>query len=197
MAINGKIGGFDIGVERASTGAHGPVIRTDAIDAGTDTYPVGLIMADGGAGKAVPYAAATAEAVGTGDATAATFTATLALAPAQPGALAVTDGVETFADDGHGRLTGDAGGSGWIDYKSGSLSVTFAAAPAEDAAITAAYGRKIAGVLDEAVDASHATSVNLIVHGTVKSALLKANIAGDAPSGSLLRTLRELGVYPV
>ena len=81
----------------------------------------------------------TGEVVGTGDGTTVTFTATLAYPPVEAGTLLVTDGVETFSDDGLGVLTGDAAGTGSIDYQTGVLSVTFAAAPALDTSITGDY----------------------------------------------------------
>jgi len=68
-----------------------------------------------------------------------TFTATLTNTPIVADSVSVTDGVETFSDNGDGTLTGSADGSGTIDYDTGALSVTFFAAPANGAAITADY----------------------------------------------------------
>lgn len=72
----------------------------------------------------------TGEVIGTGDDSQTVFSATLAEVPVVPGTVSVTDGVETFSDDGLGNLTGDAGGSGTIDYETGEISVTFNAAVA-------------------------------------------------------------------
>ena len=197
MTIQGGIGSYTFGVERASTGLHGPVIRTDEITAGVGEYPAGLLMAKAADGKAIPYEEIAAEALGAGDGAVTAFTELLASAPAMPGSVTVTDGVETFSDTGYGRLVGDAGGSGWVDYKAGQVSVEFATAPANEAPVTADYARALQGVLDEAVDISKATSAPVVIHGTVKAGLLKINLDGDAPSAGLLRDLREMGVFPV
>lgn len=52
--------------------------------------------------------------------------------------FSLTDGVETFTDDGAGTLTGDQGGAGTIDYTTGAWAVTFALAPLA-VNITASY----------------------------------------------------------
>ena len=79
------------------------------------------------------------EQIGTGDGATITFTAVLSKTPIKPGSVTVTDGVETFTDNGDGTLTGSAGGSGTVNYTTGDISVTFATAPASGAAITASY----------------------------------------------------------
>jgi len=83
------------------------------------------------------------ENVGTGDGATKTFTDTLAFKAA--GAkrtcfgIEVTDGTETFTDNKDGTLTGDAGGTGTINYTSGAISITFNAAVTNLQAITADY----------------------------------------------------------
>ncbi|MGD9697435.1 hypothetical protein [Acinetobacter sp.] len=69
------------------------------------------------------------EGIATGDSTDVTFTATLVHLPIA-GSVAITDGVESFVDDGEGVLTGDATGTGTVSYLTGEVSVTFNAAPA-------------------------------------------------------------------
>jgi uncharacterized protein YoxC len=61
--------------------------------------------------------------------------------PLEPGSavFAVTDGVETFTDDGDGTLTGDMGGSGTVNYVTGEVEVEFDTAPTGYTAITADY----------------------------------------------------------
>jgi len=56
------------------------------------------------------------------------YNGTLLHYPMIAGSLSITDGVETFSDDGAGNLTGDAGGTGAIDYTTGVWSATFNAA---------------------------------------------------------------------
>jgi tetrahydromethanopterin S-methyltransferase subunit D len=55
------------------------------------------------------------------------------------GDLSVTDGTETFTDDGAGTLTGDLGGSGSYISTTGQYSVTFNTAPTDGQNITASY----------------------------------------------------------
>jgi len=81
----------------------------------------------------------------TGDGSEDTFSGTLEWTPvrgldADNGwSVTVTDGTETFTDDGAGALTGDAGGSGTVNYTTGAIEVTFDAAPDADQDITVTY----------------------------------------------------------
>lgn len=43
----------------------------------------------------------------------------------KPGTLTITDGTETFTDDGAGLLIGDKGGTGSVNYNGGDIAVTF------------------------------------------------------------------------
>jgi len=81
------------------------------------------------------------ETVDQGDGSTKTFSFTLSNVPLEPGStvLSITDGVETFTDDGDGTLTGDAGGSGTINYVTGEVEITFNAAPANGQDIDADY----------------------------------------------------------
>lgn len=76
-----------------------------------------------------PGGPVSSEAIGSGDSSTVTFPFDVS-ASLSPGSVSVTDGTETFSDDGEGVLTGDAGGSGTVDYDTGSGSVTFNTAPA-------------------------------------------------------------------
>lgn len=71
----------------------------------------------------------------TGNGSHTTFNLTLPYVPVAAGTVSVTDGVETFSDDGAGNLTGSGGGSGTVNYTTGAVSVTFNAAPANLAPI--------------------------------------------------------------
>ena len=85
------------------------------------------------------------EAVGTGNAALLSFASTLAWTPVRSldtnygWSVTVTDGVETFTDDGSGTLTGSAGGAGTVNYTTGAVAVTFNAAPGAAVSITANY----------------------------------------------------------
>lgn len=87
-----------------------------------------------------PYTAITNEALATGDGATRTFTGSLAQDFIVGRSINnITDGVETFTDNGMGVLTGSAGGTGTINYTTGAYSVTFAVAPLNLAAITIDY----------------------------------------------------------
>jgi len=87
------------------------------------------------------YTQTTNENIGTGDGSEKTFTATLAAVNSVKTVMhvIVTDGTETFADDGNGVLVGDLEGTGTINYATGAVSVTVKTAPANLQAITADY----------------------------------------------------------
>jgi len=59
--------------------------------------------------------------------------------PVQPGTVTVTDGVETFTDNSKGKLTGDKGGTGSINYVVGEVDVDFNTAPGDGVSITCSY----------------------------------------------------------
>jgi len=81
----------------------------------------------------------TVDDVGDGDGSTVTFTNTINNTPIKPGSLVVDDRTEKFSDDGAGTLTGDAGGTGTINYTTGALSVTFNSAPSDGRDIRATY----------------------------------------------------------
>ena len=85
--------------------------------------------------------AVSGESVGTGDGSTKTFAGTLAAIKdhVKRGTLSFTDGTETFSDNEDGTLTGDAGGTGTIDYYTGAYSITFNTAPTNGQGVTAAY----------------------------------------------------------
>lgn len=89
------------------------------------------------------YTSETSESIGTGDGAEKTFSGTLAFkaggAKRTCFGVSITDGTETFTDNFRGTLTGDAGGTGTINYTSGAYSVTFNTAPTNLQAITGDY----------------------------------------------------------
>jgi len=196
MTITAKISTMSYDDERARGTAHHPVILSGELAGSDGNYPVGLVLARNTSGKLVQYEDVTAEAVGTGDGSAKAFTDTLPKAPILPGSVSVTDGTETFTDDGLGRLTGDDGGSGTINYSTGDLAVTFDAAVTNAQAITADYERDPVGVLDQDVDTDTVNTALYIAHGSFLLSVAKVGAtAEDAPSTALVNTLRDKGVY--
>jgi len=79
------------------------------------------------------------ETIDTGDGEEDEFDADLDNTPVEPGSVAVTDGAETFTDNGMGDLVGSLGGGGEIDYVSGDVKVEFNTAPIDAQAITCNY----------------------------------------------------------
>ncbi len=182
--------------QRARAGGHDPVIRAVPVKSAQGTLPGGLILGQDSDEKAVPYVQAET-AMGTGDGTDKTFAGVLPH-PVEPGTVIVSDGVETFSDDGFGHLTGSAGGTGSVNYLSGAVSVAFNAAPANAAPVEAQSYPRLAGVLDETVDTSKSASALVIVHGSVQMSMLKVGATAPAdPSAAMLKRLVKTGIYPV
>lgn len=73
-----------------------------------------------------------------GGASAGPHTFSLAQDRIKPGSLSFSDSdtSEAFTDDEYGRLTGDAGGSGYYNLETGDGTVTLAAAPSVAIAVT-------------------------------------------------------------
>jgi len=90
------------------------------------------------------------EVLDTGDGSTKTFTGTVSNVPLRAGDLSVTDGTESFTDNSDGTLTGDAGGTGTINYTTGAVSVTFNANVTNLQDITMGYdyypGNAITGI---------------------------------------------------
>jgi hypothetical protein len=90
-------------------------------------------------GDDYPYTAVAGEAYGTGAPPQTTFAHTAAHVLLVGRSISITDTVEVFTDDGNGVLTGDAGGTGSVNYTTGVCSITFAVAPTGGQAITMDY----------------------------------------------------------
>jgi len=67
------------------------------------------------------------------------YSGTLTVFPIVSGSLSITDGVETFSDNGAGLLTGNLGGTGTINYTSGVWNVTFNSAVGSGVVISGIY----------------------------------------------------------
>ena len=196
MTVNGKIGEFSRDDERARAGEP-HILRTGKVKADQGDLPMGLVCTKNGDGEMIPYAEVDAEVLGTGNGSTAAFSATLENAPAEPGSVSVTDGVETFSDDGHGRLTGDAGGSGTVNYGTGALAATFNANVADGTDVTAGYVTAIDGVLDEPVDTARNGSALYVAFGLVRQDVLKVGaVTQAAADATLIGRLERRGIYP-
>jgi len=197
MTINGQVGSISRDEERAQIPGHDPVILSGKLKANDGIYPTGLALTRNASAELVPLAEVTDEVIETGDGSTKAFTGTLASYPVEPGTLAITDGVETFADDGSGRLTGSAGGSGTINYRTGAYAVTFNANVVNEVDVTADYVTAVDGVLDEQVDTAYSASGLYVAHGTVDTTVLKVGkTAKAAPSAALLMLLQKKGIFP-
>ena len=75
----------------------------------------------------------------TGDDDEDTFEFTTDNKPLVRGSVVVTDGFETFTDDGNGDLAGDKGGDGSVNYVTGEIEVEFDTEPAMGADIEVDY----------------------------------------------------------
>lgn len=86
-----------------------------------------------------------------GDGVTTAFNTTVQFPPLWPGTVVITDNVETFVDTNQVyanspvAITGSLGGTATVDYEAGTISVTFASAPASGAPIIATYAQFIAG----------------------------------------------------
>jgi hypothetical protein len=197
MTINGQVGSFSRDEERAQVPGHDPVVLSGKLTAADGVYPTGLVLTRGVSGVLIPLAEAASEVIETGDGSTKAFTGNLAAYPVEPGTLVVADGVETFADDGSGRLTGSAGGSGTINYRTGAYAVTFNANVVNAVEVTAGYVTAVDGVLDEETDTAHNASGLYVAHGTVDTTVLKVGkTAKAAPSAALLMLLQRKGIFP-
>jgi hypothetical protein len=194
MTIKAKVGSTTYNDERARL--DGAVIITAPLLADQGEYPVGLIMTEGSGGW-LAYQEISDEVLGTGDGAETTFTGTLAAGlPVDPGSVAVGDGVEALADDGCGRLWGDAGGSGFVNYQTGEFTLTFAAAPANAADVVADYATRVDGVLDQDVDTGSVGAALIVATGPVRQDVCKVGpTAQAAPDAALLRRLRERMIF--
>lgn len=139
-AVDQLVNNFRFGILRFGQGRAFAGQRNGIVAGNQDK--TGLYLSDIDKANLSLYTQTTGEAYGTGDGTATMFAHTLAvLSGTKKTAMyvAVTDGTENFTDDRNGGLVGDKGGTGTVNYATGEVSITFAAAPAGSAAITCSY----------------------------------------------------------
>jgi len=197
MTIDGKLGTVSYGGERARGHGHAPVILSGKVKADQGILPVGLIATKDANALLVPYEEVSAEVLGTGDGSVKAYSGTLVKGPVEPGSVVVTDGVETFSDDGLGRLLGDAGGTGTIYYGSKAIAVEFNANVVNETDVEVSYVTAIDGVLDEPVDTTKSASGIYIPHGSVRQDVLKVGVSSPAdPDATLLMRMNARGIYP-
>lgn len=195
--LNGKVGSFSRNEERARTPGHEPVILAGKVKANNGTYPTGLLLTRL-LGELIALAVIAAEVLATGAGNLKAYSGTLAAFPVEPGTISITDGVETFTDDGHGTLTGDAGGTGTINYQTGDYTLGFIVDVLLASDIEADYITAFAGVNDQECDTTEEGSCLYVGHGTVSTPVLKVGVAAPVePSPALLMIMQQHGVYPV
>lgn len=147
QAVNNyRFGVFHIGMSRSFAG------QRNGTTAGNNDK-TGMYLSYIDKDQLSDYPNVAGEAFGTGDGVTKTFAHTLAAISAPKTAMypTVTDGVETFVDDRNGLMVGNMGGTGTVNYATGAVSVTFATAPVNLAAITCGYYHETAsstGILD-------------------------------------------------
>ena len=195
--INGKVGSFTRSEERARIAGHDPVVMACKLTAADGIYPCGLLLTRNALGVMIALALIAAEVLATGDGNTKAYTGTLGDFPVEPGTVVITDAVETFADDGVGRLVGDAGGTGTIDYRTGDYAITFAVNVLLASDVEADYSTTFDGVLDEEVDTAASPAGLYVGHGTVDSNVLKVGkTVKAAPTDAQLMLMQKKGVYP-
>ncbi|MCB2186949.1 MAG: hypothetical protein KQJ78_11060 [Deltaproteobacteria bacterium] len=170
------------------------VVRNEPLLAGLAALAAGLLVALDAAGLVVPWDASQTFAAGAGDGAEKDFAGVLG--PVEPGSVSVTDGTETFADDGFGALTGDAGGTGSVNYQTGSFAATFNVAPLAEAPVTAGYKPVLRGVLLRPAVAD-AGDCEVVIHGKVVQAQLTVGVAAPAaPTADQMLSMERLGLWP-
>lgn len=179
MPINGRIGTFTRNDERASDPGHGPVLRSGICVPQVAGLPMGLIVSKAAPGSLGAFVAVTGEVEGVGLANTVTYALALAGAPVLPGSVTARDaagGGEVFTDNGLGILTGSAGGTGTIDYRTGAGQVTFNAPPTLGGNLTAGYTTAEGGLIPYASVVAEAEGVGLANTGTYPLALASAPV---------------------
>lgn len=186
MAFDAKVGSQSFSEKQVIDPSHPAVITADKVKANQGELAKGLIVAKDANSEIVPYKKDYSQVIGTGNGAATSFSGTLTDKPVCPGSVTVTAGAVTLTDDENGNLKG-AGGSGYVNYKTGEINVTFTAAPANAVNVTVAYANKPVGVLTMKVDSTKETVGNVLKHGiAVKSSLL---VGAAAPAATDLARL--------
>lgn len=190
---NANIGSVSMTEKTVPTGRGPHVYRHYRLKAGLAALVAGLVVALDAADEVVPFGADQAIAQD-GDGALTSFAFRLGNAQT-PGTISVTDGTETFTDDGFGGLAGDAGGSGQVNYQTGEVSVTFNAAPADAASnVVCTYQPALRGVLVREAKTDAAGAEVLVLGQVDRKELL---VGDDAPTAAQLALLDRNNIWPV
>ena len=194
---NGKVASFNVQHESVRAPGHEQVLAMVQLKADQGVLRKGLIIVLDPSDQGIPLDTLSA-VLGTGNGSTKNFSGILSGFPLEPGSVEITDGVETFFDDGLGNLIGSAGGSGTAIYKTGAVSVSFNTAVPNATDIQMSGAGEIKGVLDRDVDTAKSTNGAAIIHGTVKEELLKKGSVSLAPAETAeFKLLNKRGIYPV
>lgn len=175
-----------------ATGRGPHVYREYLLKAGQSDLSAGLVVSLDANTEVVPYDAAQTE-VQDGDGAATDFT--FALGAVEPGSVSVVDGTETFSDDGFGALTGDASGTGKVNYRTGAVSVSFTLAPANATGnVECAFKPVLRGVLNRKAE-TDAAKAEVVVMGQVDRKELL--VGPSEPSAAQLLKLDKAGIWPI
>lgn len=165
----------------------------DFPDALTEEIPAGALMSRNPNGELLKFEeTVTGTIVGTGDEAVTAFNGVLG--SMMPGSLSITDGTETFTDNGGGVLVSTGAGKGSVDYTTGAWAVSFAAAPAAETYITADHDPSPCGVLKHVAEVGD-TDAAVVVFGEVVTGQISVN--GVAPTSNQLALLEAINIYPV
>lgn len=190
-----KLTTFSFGEDSIAAAGHPLVLVGKKVKTNQGDLVAGLLL-----GKSptdlVPWDTDT-EVIATGNGSTKAYSGVIAHHPIQPGTLVITDGVESFTDDGLGRLTGDDGGSGTIVYATGAYSLSFNANVVNATEVEATNYNELACVNETLVDTTAEASCNGVVHGAVRADRLKKGAGATALAAADYLRLNALGIYPV
>lgn len=194
MAFDAKVGSQTFSHKQVVDSTHPAVVLAMKVKANQGELKKGQLVAKDTNEEIIPYAkyeyvsesVDNRQQIGTGNGSATTFSGTLNDKPVCPGSVTVTAGSVEGTDDENGNIKGTGISSGYINYKTGAITVTFSSAPANGTAIKVAYANKPVGVLTNVVDTTKETVGSVLVHGTVvKAALLvKAGTSVEAATAT-------------
>jgi len=198
MAFDAKIGSQTFDYKQVVDSTHSAVIMPMKVKANQGELKKGQMVAKDTNGDIIPYAkyeyvsesVDNRQQIGTGNGSTTTFSGTLNDKPVCPGSVIVTAGSVEGQDDENGNIKGTGISIGYINYKTGYITVTFSSAPANGTAIKVAYANRPVGVLTNVVDTTKETTGSVVVHGTVVKANLLVKAGTSIESATLADAAR-------